>query len=194
MSSTRFPGKVMASFRGRPIIDHVIERVSSVVPPDQVVLATSAEVSDDLLVEHVRTVQVFRGALHDVFSRFQACLRRHPCRGFVRVCADSPLLDPEVLRRVIGHPLAAEADVVTNVFPRTFPRGHSVELIKASTFEAVDPSTLPESQREHPTKLFYENPARYAIVNIESGDASRARENFCIDTPEDLGRLEALVR
>src|SRR6185503_15435408 len=103
MSSQRFPGKVLAPFRGEPIISHVVARAAAAVPRDAITVATSSERSDDPLVRYLEGegVSVFRGPLDDVLGRFQACLSAHPCEWLFRVCADSPLLDHHVILRMM---------------------------------------------------------------------------------------------
>ncbi|MFA6316462.1 MAG: NTP transferase domain-containing protein [Elusimicrobiota bacterium] len=193
MSSRRFPGKVLAPFLGRPIVAHVVSCVCGVVPRSRVVVLTSDEPSDDPLASYAETlgVGVFRGPLDDVFGRFRACLRRHPCDFFLRICADSPLLSPSVIRAVAAAGRAAGADLATNVFPRTFPKGQSAELLRAGTFLAVDQRRLTGYQREHVTPFFYENPGRFSIVNVESGRPSLSRVRMDVSEPADLPRLEA---
>lgn len=192
MSSRRFPGKVLAPFLGRPIVAHVISSVSRVVPGRRVVVLTSNEASDDPLASFAKTlgVGVFRGDLGDVFGRFRACLARHPCRFFLRICADSPLLDPDIIAAVSAAGRAAGADLATNVFPRTFPKGQSAELLDSEAFLAVDPRKLTDFQREHVTPFFYENPRRFAIANVESGRPSWSKVHMDVSVPEDILRLE----
>src|SRR5262245_39745954 len=102
MGSARFPGKVLAPFRGRPLIASVIARVSE-AGPGAIVVATTTESTDDPLVAylHQLDVPVFRGQEANVVARFQACLADYPCRWFLRVCADSPLIDGNVMREIL---------------------------------------------------------------------------------------------
>jgi spore coat polysaccharide biosynthesis protein SpsF len=192
MSSRRFPGKVLAPFRGKPVVDHVLARISSAVPRDRIVLATSTEPSDDPLALHVerRGVAVFRGPLDDVVSRFQLCLEAFPCAWFARISADSPLMDGSLVTTLAAHTESAEHDLVTNVFPRSFPKGQSVEILRADTFRSLAPETLTPEEREHVTKVYYDHPERFRIVNVPAEGPSRAALNLCIDTLEDLARLE----
>src|SRR5687768_13033965 len=99
MSSQRFPGKVLAPFRGRPIIDHVVAAIRSALPEVPVVVATSTEHSDDPLAAYLGSTGTafHRGPLADVFSRFRGCLVAHPADWVLRVCADSPLLGAAML-------------------------------------------------------------------------------------------------
>jgi spore coat polysaccharide biosynthesis protein SpsF len=196
MSSRRFPGKVLAPFRGRPVITHLIERVARVLRDECITVLTSAEPADDPLASYVRDlgVDVYRGALHNVVERFQGCLRTHPCTWFFRLCADSPLLDYTVLRAMLAYDNRTEVDLITNVYPRTFPKGQSVEMLNATTFAALDPERLTPEEREHVTAVFYHQPERFRLVNLKSTTPVLAETSLAVDTVEDLYRLEATVR
>ncbi|WP_459899344.1 cytidylyltransferase domain-containing protein [Desulfobaculum senezii] len=192
MSSSRFPGKVLAPFCGVPLLAHVVERVARVVPRTRITVATSTEGSDDPLAEYARLlgVQVYRGVLDDVFRRFRGCLRESPCDWFYRVCADSPLLLPGLLTELARHADPATADIVTNVFPRTFPQGQSAELIRAEAFLSVDPASLSNEEREHVTLHFYNRPRMYRIVNIVNPHDVSTPQSLAVDTLSDMRRLE----
>lgn len=195
MSSSRFPGKVLAPLAGRPVVDHVVERVAKALGPDRVVVATSTESSDNPLVHHLVAcgTTVFRGDLEDCVSRYQACLRAHPCDWFVRICADSPLTDPDLIQRVVDYGDRRDADLVTNRQRRTFPVGQSVEMVRSQTFLKLNPSELTPEQREHATAVFYDHPEDYRIVNLESDNPSLGELHLAVDTPEDLRRLDKIV-
>ena len=126
MSSRRFPGKVMAPFRGRPLIDHVLASVGQALPHVPIVVATSSEKTDDPLAEYLRSmnVPVFRGPLQKTFDRFRMCVREYPCEWILRVSGDSPMLDARVLKDVVRQ-AGAQWDLVTTISPRTFPSGQS---------------------------------------------------------------------
>jgi spore coat polysaccharide biosynthesis protein SpsF (cytidylyltransferase family) len=126
-----------------------------------------------------------------VFDRFVACADVHPCRWILRVNADSPLLAPPPLHAVMAHVDAPGLDLVTTTFPRTFPRGQNAELIRVETMRAIDPGTLSADDQEHVTQVFYRNPGRFRILNVESGDPSLAGLSLAVDTLEDLHRLES---
>ncbi len=191
MSSQRFPGKVLAPFRGEPVVRHVVRAVAEVVGEQSVVVATSTDSSDDPLVAYLSSLGVatFRGPLDDVFERFRLCLRDFPCEWILRISADSPLLDRELLRRVVDA-AAPGVDLVSTITVRTFPHGQSAELIRSDTLLALDPGELTSDDREHVTPFFYREAHRFRILSIESDSPERAGESLVIDTIEDLRRLE----
>jgi spore coat polysaccharide biosynthesis protein SpsF len=194
MTSHRFPGKVLAPMAGEPLLLHLFRRLSTAVASEQIVLATSSHPSDDPLARYGEALgfAVFRGPLDDVFMRFRGCLDAYPCDWFARVCADSPLLDPALLQRLISVASGSDADLVSNIQTRTFPKGQSVEVVRASTFATVDPTRLMADDREHVTRFYYNHPDEFRIVNMTSADWKPGYDmpSTAVDTVEDLWRIE----
>lgn len=196
MSSSRFPGKVLAPFLGRPMIDHVVASVSAAISPDAIVVLTSTDKTDDPLAAYGERQgwNVFRGPLDNVFERFRLCAERLPCDWILRVCADSPLLDPELARSAIGTAVGGPWDVVTNVFPPTFPIGQSVEVVRWKPMQAVDADRLSPEDLEHVTRFFYSHPEEFRILNLQAGEHHTLEPGCAVDTIEDLRRLERTGR
>lgn len=194
MSSRRLPGKVLAPLGGQPVIKRLLDKITQVVPLSSVVVLTSVDPSDDPLACYVQSLgaSLYRGELENVVERFLRCLREYPCDWFIRLCADSPLLDASVLKTLVAYQERWDLDVVTNVYPRTFPKGYSVEIVKSESFAALDMDALSAEEKEHVTAVFYRHPQRFRILNITSGDPRQAGLNYAVDTLEDLQRLEAL--
>jgi spore coat polysaccharide biosynthesis protein SpsF len=175
------------------MIVRVIDGVARACGRSSVVVATSDEISDDPLVEYVRSlgIKVFRGPLDDVFKRFQLCLLENPCDWFFRISADSPLLNSGIMNAML--PLVDPSlDLITNVQKRTFPHGHSVELLNAGTFRQIDEQKLTDEAREHVTKVYYDRAGEFRILNLENADSSYSKLNFVVDTLEDLRRVEEM--
>jgi spore coat polysaccharide biosynthesis protein SpsF len=195
MSSRRFPGKVLARLDGIPVLARVVDRVSKAVPKDCIVVTTSTDRADDALAEAAASlgVSVHRGPLNNVMRRFQLCLAQYPCDWFFRVCADSPLLDPGLLLYALRFSGRKDVDLVTNVFPRTFPRGQSVEMIRSAALAKIDAEQLSPDEQEHVTKHFYSHPEQFRILNCQSA-TDLSGQSFTVDTPEDLARLEKIVQ
>ena len=194
MSSSRFPGKMLAPLAGRPVIDWLLERLGAVVGRERLVLATSDTRSDDPLAHHAGNMgyQVFRGSLDNVFLRFQQCLRTHPAEWVVRICGDSPLLDPGLIGVLLSH-CRSDIDLVTNVAVRSYPPGQSVEVLNAASLLSIDALSLSGEEQEHPTQVFYRNPERFRIHNCVGADPEWPRLSYVVDTIEDLRRLYILA-
>lgn len=195
MSSSRFPGKVLAPIGGQPLIAHVLSRICEAVSKERVVLVTSEDTTDDPLAAYVGGtlgLAVFRGSLDDVVGRFQACLRVYPCEWFVRICGDSPAIDPGLVGWMLER-LSDELDLLTNVAERTFPPGESIEIVRARTFLGWKADELTAEEREHVTLHFYRRSERYRIRNVSATDATLSGRRLVVDTIEDLRAIEEIL-
>lgn len=194
MSSRRYPGKVLAPFRGEAMIRHVVRAVEEALSAEHVIVVTSVESSDDPLVRYIESLDrhVYRGPLDNVLARFVASAQEYPCDWIMRINGDSPLLAPELIRLVVSHVNQGVPDVVTTIFPRSFPKGQNVELIRVSALQSIVMDDTTRDDQEHVTPYFYRHPDRFQIVNVESGDRRFADLSLAVDTIEDLCRLEQL--
>jgi len=195
MSSQRFPGKVLAPFRGKPLVWHVLATAAQVCSPSNVVLVTSDEPSDDPLALFAKSMgyPLFRGPLDNVFERFRLCARQYPCDWILRINADSPLLSPRILRVVLEQAEGSDCGLVTTIFPRTWPKGQNAEFIRTRTLLSVNPEALTAEDVEHVTPYFYRNASRFRIINVASRDPKLADLHMAVDTVEDLRHLEGLA-
>jgi spore coat polysaccharide biosynthesis protein SpsF len=195
MSSARFPGKMLAPFRGRPLIAEVLERFRQFDLQARVIVLTSVDPTDDPLADFVANrcaVPVFRGELDNVVARFQSALAKNPCEWFVRISGDSPLIDASLVQAMIqlsgrGH------DVVSNVVRRTFPPGQSVECVRSDIFRALNTDHLTPDQREHVTKVFYDRPDDWRLRSVICAEPQWADVRMVVDHLDDLRALEAGV-
>ena len=192
MSSSRFPGKMLAPFNGKPLVANVVERLAQAGFGDRCVVVTSTDPTDDPLadfVAHRLKVPVFRGDLHNVVSRFQGALEAFPAGWIVRISGDSPVIDGQLVAAVVAH-RTAETDLVSNVVRRTFPAGQSVECARAGALAVWDASKLNNVEKEHVTTHFYRNPTTYRIRSVVCQDPAAAQERHVVDTLHDLRMLE----
>jgi spore coat polysaccharide biosynthesis protein SpsF len=194
MSSQRFPGKVLAPFRGEPLILHVVRAVGGAVGSENVVVATSIEPTDDPLAAYLGSLEVvcFRGPRDDVLERFRLCLSVHPCEWVLRISADSPLLDPNELRAVVGA-ASDDVDLVSTVLGERVPHGRNAELIRSDALLTIDPLEPTDHDREHVTPFFYRHPERFRLKAVELPPSPRPNVPLTVDTIDDLRRLEALA-
>lgn len=186
MTSARLPGKVLREARGKPMLEYLLERLDHCATARPVIVLTSTDPSDDPIAEFCRQRgrECFRGDLHDVAGRFGEALTAYELDAFVRLSGDSPLLDPALVDRAVRLFESGSYDVVTNVMPRTFPPGQSVEVVSAEAFARAQPWMAEPEHREHVTTCFYGHRQEFNICNFTSLEMlNRAR--LSVDTTAD---------
>ena len=196
MGSSRLPGKALRHIAGEPLIKRVIDRVSKVKNLSTIVVATSNSKTDDRLTQYIQSlnIEVFRGATHDVLNRAVSCASYLGVDKFVRINGDSPLIDPELLEKGIEMWTDPSLDLISNVFPRTYPVGMSVEVIKTDSLKKIMGLTADSCDSEHVTRFFYKNPEKFRILNFESGRSELRKVRLAVDTEEDLERIDWLFK
>lgn len=185
VSSSRLPGKVLMPIVGRPMLRHELDRVRRAQTLDALVVATSAEPSDDPIAQLCTDagVDCFRGSLDDVLDRFYQAALAHRARVIVRLTGDCPLVDPVLIDRVVeffrdgGFDLAATAD--------TFPDGLDVEAMRYDVLEQAWTAATKASDREHVTLFVRRQPGRFRIGRFVSG-ADLSHMRWSVDEPQDL--------
>lgn len=194
LGSQRLPGKVLRTVGGKPLMQYTLERIGQAPGIERIVVATSSDPNDDSLADWCRHfgVDCVRGALHDVAGRFVEALHRCPFDAFVRISADSPLIDPRLIERGIEVFHSKQCDIATNVFPKTYPNGESVEVICTATFLAAYPRFEDDSDREHVTPFLYRHADEFRIENFTRTIPCRDCE-FAVDTPAHFARFERMI-
>jgi spore coat polysaccharide biosynthesis protein SpsF len=194
MSSERLPGKVLAEVAGKPLLRYILERLEHCESLDEIVVATSLDESDTPVEEYCRDrgVPCYRGSLDDVAGRFTSLLREHPFNVFVRVNGDSPLLDQGLITSGIELFQSGDFDLVTNIFPRSFPKGQSVEIIRAVAFVDAYERMREKAELEHITRYFYMHPKEYRIHNFTHSE-NLNNIQLSIDTADDLKVFSAII-
>jgi len=194
LSSQRLPGKVLQLVGGTPLIGLLLEGVTRCRRLDTVVIATSTDPSDDPLDSFAKSAGIgcFRGSLNNVGERMLGAAASVGADAFVRLNGDSPLLDPSLVDRAVDLFLEGPADIVTNVWPRSFPKGQSVEVISLAALTRTVP-LMGLEDREHVTMHFYSHADRYVIRSF-TADRPRPEVKLSVDEPADLRRCTAIVR
>ncbi len=193
MASTRLPSKVMIEVQGKPILQHIIERVRRSKRIQQIVLATTSSPADDKIEDIGRKlgVHVFRGSETDVLDR---CYRAAAKFGFdpvVRITADDPFKDPSIIDAVVAKYMSERCDLACNTLMPTFPEGLDVEVISFSALKRAWYESNNPSDREHVTKYMFDNLNSFRILNVEHyEDFSDIR--LTLDTEQDLKVVTAV--
>ena len=192
MGSRRFPGKVLADLRGRPVLEWVVDAVKRVEGIHQFVVATTTNVEDEQIAEWCkeRGIKSFRGDPLDVLKRYVDCAREYRATHVLRITADCPLLDSATVTAVLRQGLEFGAEYFS--LSGNFPDGFDCEGFRFDALVRASREALKASEREHVTPFLKDvsNGLNICYFNFE-GEADYLR--LTVDEPEDLDFLEALL-
>jgi spore coat polysaccharide biosynthesis protein SpsF len=198
MGSTRLPGKVLRELNGRTVLARVIDRVRACPLVDLVVVATTTEQRDDVIVKEAGRsgAQIFRGSEQDVLSRYLQAARHFSANLVVRVTSDCPLFDPGVLTRMLEAYQAADRsgrriDYMSNALERTYPRGLDAEIFPIDVLAVAHERACLPHEREHVTAYIYQHPAQFVLENYTDGWGLQ-KYRWTLDTDEDWSLISRI--
>lgn len=194
MGSSRLPGKVLCDLAGKPALAWLIERLGKASELDSVVLATSTEPSDDPIAALGTELglEVHRGELHDLAMRVLAAAEANSLDALVRVNGDSPLLDQRLVDQGVVMMRSDDLDLVSNVRPRTYPPGQSVEVVRTGILRLAVELMHECSDREHVTSWLYRHPDRVRIARF-AADPPITEPPLTLDDESDRRRLAKII-
>lgn len=193
MGSSRLPGKILMPLAGKPVLQRVVERVRASQAFDEVVVATSDRAIDDIVAQSAPSfgATLVRGDEADVLSRFGAAAQATRADAIMRITADCPLIDPDVLAQMVAQFRAGDADLVSNCLRRTYPRGLDAELFSRAALDLMLAEAKSVPHREHVTMFLYDHADRFRIESVEQAEDLSAYR-LTLDTQEDFDLLSRI--
>ena len=193
MGSTRLSGKVLMPLKNIPMLEHIVRRVSRSEKLTDVVVATSTEEADDVVWEFCerRKIPCYRGSQNNVLERYYEAARLYEADVVVRLTADNPFVDAEVIDEAIIYYLGKrKLDYLS--YRKGLPLGVSVEVFSYYALQrAYDMTNNPECL-EHVTLFMYRNPKLFVCEKHDCIGRDYSNYRLTVDTEDDY-RLAQVI-
>ncbi|QWD66555.1 aminotransferase class III-fold pyridoxal phosphate-dependent enzyme [Polynucleobacter sp. MWH-Aus1W21] len=190
MGSTRLPNKVMKPINGVPMIELLLGRLSKATLVNQIVVATSIDDRNKVLVDHVQKIGYAceRGSENDVIDRYIQAAKKHQADVVIRITGDCPLVDPVLVDECVQQFLDQDVDYLCNNYPPTLPDGLDIEVFKLAALERAQEESDKPFDHEHVTPYLRE-PGKFKTATIKNTeDFSSLR--WTVDEPVDFVVVE----
>ena len=195
MSSKRYPGKVLKKiFDDKNIVEIIINNLKKEKLHSKIIVATSNKKIDKKIVNFckINKINFFLGSHQNVFLRTKQCINKYNLNYFVRVCADRPFFDVSLMKKMIKLIFLKKVDIVTNVNPRTYPKGLTCEVSKTNIFKKINEDKLSLMEKEHIFNYFYKK-KKYRIFNLKSKfNKNFLNKNFSLDKRKDVNEIKKI--
>ncbi len=203
MGSTRFPGKVLKPFFGtKTILDIVVESAQKNKLKWEVIVATTTQPIDDVIEKFctLRNIKYYRGSENDVLKRFIDTAFHFKLKNIIRVCADNPFLNTQLLDELIEASINnSKTDYISHFTPDGTPTikthwGVFAEFVTLNALCKVNEQTNEQFYHEHVTNYIYANPERFIITKLQLPIWLMGVNNirFTVDTPDDFSIMVKL--
>jgi spore coat polysaccharide biosynthesis protein SpsF len=189
MGSTRLPQKALKEILGKPMLWHLINRVKEAKLVDKVVIATTTNEEDKLLIHFAKEngIDYYAGSENEIVDRLYMAAKKFGAEAIVRITGDCPLIDPQIIDKEVEYYLKNKdrIDYISNVHPPTYPDGLDTEVYPLKTLEMMWKEIKDHFLKEWIYTYIIENPDKFKIANIENEeDISWMR--WTVDYNEDL--------
>lgn len=197
--STRLPNKVLKKINGKSLLEIHIDRILRSKKISKLIIATTKNKSDDIIEQVCSNMKItcFRGDENNVLDRFYQAVKHEDAGYIVRLTSDCPLIDAELIDKVVDHAVMNKLDYCSNILLETFPDGEDIEVISYKALEAAWMEADKNYQKEHVTPFIRENSTfmggkRFSSDNVSS-EKDYGKVRLTVDEQKDLEVMELLI-
>lgn len=187
LKSTRLARKALLEIEGKPMLWHLVDRVSRAQRPSVTVVCTSNLTDDDPIADTCRKYgfALFRGSPENVLQRFLDAANSFRADHIVRITGDNPLTDPVLIDGMCSEHLDHAADYT---YTEDTPRGTRPEIISASALQLCLELAQDPRFSEYMTLYFRDYPQVFKHHRFSCVDERFRRPwySVTVDTPEDF--------
>lgn len=185
MTSTRLPGKILLTLSGKPVLSHIIERVSRVVGLGHICVASPEGTLHDPIGDILPPgVSFVRGSETDVLGRYYKAAMETKADVMMRVTSDCPFFDAGIASGILQLFLNTHVDYASNHFDQGYPLGFEVEVFSREALERAQREATDPYQREHVTAYFWQNPDLFSALYVDHKPNLR-HWRLVLDEPQD---------
>lgn len=191
----------MPFVNGNSILDVMVRRLKQNKRQIPVVIATTWESSDDIIVAiaEKHASMTYRGSTSDVLARLIGAAEQLKLDWVVRVCADNPFLHLGSVERLIDECQDHDFDYCSFEAWPGLPaiRSHLglyAELVSIATLRTAAGLTEHLPDREHVTKYVYEHPNSFNLKWLMADKVvfNRSDLRFTVDDQVDFDLMQEL--
>lgn len=196
MGSSRLPGKVLRQISEKPILQHVVDRLSRSKKVGQFIVATTTEPADDEIETFCsqHRIPCYRGSEWDVLDRFFQAAKSVQCEQgdtIVRICCDNPIHSHHVLDFAIDQYERLGLDYFSNSNhePHFLEDGFDVEVTSFHALETAAQEASLLSEREH-VMPYIKNAGKFRLGWRKAHPAYVFK--LSVDTEKDLEVVQTI--
>lgn len=195
--SKRLPGKHFKIINEKlklSVIDYCIMRCKK-SKIKNIYLCTSKNKNDDIFQKYCNknNIKIYRGSKNNVLKRFIDCAEKYKVTDIVRITADCPLVDKNIINNMLKAYKKKNYDYVSNVNPPSFPDGLDVEIVKLSILKKSLKENNKPNNQEHVT-LHIRQKNKYKKYNLKNRYSNLSRIRWTVDTEKDLKLIKKIAK
>lgn len=194
LQSSRLPNKAIQYIYGIPAIERCLINTLAIPGIDKVILATSTNKEDDLLMNFnlKGKIEVVRGSVDDVLERFIPAIQKYKPDHIVRVTGDCPLVSPELGELTITKHLEKCCDATFTTSKVAL--GTACEIYKSEAILRLRELIKVTNHSEYLVYYFLNNPSYFTLNVFDAPDKFIRPWRLTLDEKNDLELLNIIYK
>ena len=157
---------------------------------NEIIVATSTNPENNVLESYVKEegLNIYRGDEENVLSRFIEIVKHNQFDVVVRLTADNPIIDLEILEESILNHYKNKVDYTKT---EGLPIGMNFEIINPQILLSLEYEKLSKEDFEHVTLFTRNNSNNKLVLKFGSNELGKLR--LTIDYPNDYATVSLLL-
>ena len=186
LTSTRLPGKVLKKIGNRTALKMLLDRLKKTKSVRNIVIILPKNKKNNFLQKYVKTLgyKTFRGSENNVLDRYYKASKKFNSENIIRITSDCPFIDVATLNKMVEIFASLDYDYMSNIDPRTFPKGLDIEIFTFKTLKKSWSLAKTKYDKEHvtPHMVRNKNISHYNFKN----NVNYSNLRITLDTSKDL--------
>jgi len=199
IGSSRLPEKILMTIEGITLLEIHLKRILGSKKISALKVATTIESEAGKIIEicNKTGVSFYQGSVNNVLERFYYAAESEAPDWVVRLTSDCPLIDSELIDKVIQFTIDNDLDYGSNTLLPTYPDGQDVEVFKYTALIKAHKESELKSDIEHVTPYIWRN-SSFMNGNLFRSDCFKNKDDLSalrmtVDTMEDYLLIKKLV-
>ena len=197
LTSTRLPRKVLKKiYKNESMLEFLLNRLTKRFKNDDVIVALAKNKMNLPIIKILNKYKIkyLEGSESNVLSRYYKSAEKYKVDNIVRVTSDCPLIDTNLIFKMIKYFKNKNYDYLSNTLPeenKTFPDGSDIEIFKFSSMKKMIKLNLTSAEKEHVTNRFWSSKIFKNKLYKSKKDLSKYR--YSVDYHSDIINIKKII-
>lgn len=189
LGSKRLPEKVLKKIKNLTLVEVLLKRLAKSLLVSKIVVAIPQTKENDKLYKFLikKKYCCERGSEKNVLSRFLAVAKKYNPQNIVRITADCPLIDPDLVDKTIRAHARGKLDYADNRGSNSYPSGFDVQVCKSSVLKKIFKKKLNSYDREH-VMTYIQKGNEFKKKSLSAGKF-KSDHHLSVDSNNDLKKI-----
>lgn len=181
--STRFPGKALTDIEGKPLTQHIVDRISKIAQPVVVTSCNSYPIVQYCCQNHIEIIEHHLD--HDYFGQITTAIMAYQPDWIIRLWGDNPFINVDLIEKALAY-----SEYFDYVYPVQIAKGWEFSIFPSKTWVTACREMFANDKyifNEVNEHVFFESNFKTEVYHYEN--PALQDYNLSIDYPEDVSRV-----